>query len=308
MAETLVKERAHWLEVFSELFRVSVPNESARRIAEELCVSLDADAVSLHWRNRRGAAGLCQWPQMIPRQAVRDYLDEPAILDVDPLWRWFELTQNPTPTTDARVPSTAADRKLYQAFQEMAKSWGVEQRLGIPVELGKSENVTFVAARQGADFAVHHVELATRLRPILRALHRQDAVARVEHHAPNANRCGLTRREQTVLTLLAGGLTAWAIGHRLQISERTVHKHLENIYKKLGVGDRLSAVTQAQTLGLVSAFGVLPGRGETIDPAQACLQAHMPPATFACAWEGTQPSVPCSVQSPEMAVVSGRWT
>jgi len=52
----------------------------------------------------------------------------------------------------------------------------------------------------------------------------------------------LTNREHEVLQLVATGRTAACIGHELQISERTVHKHLENAYLKLGVHDRISAV------------------------------------------------------------------
>jgi DNA-binding NarL/FixJ family response regulator len=68
---------------------------------------------------------------------------------------------------------------------------------------------------------------------------------------------GVTGRERAVLTLLVGGLTANAIAHRLGTSPRTVHKHLENLYRKLGASDRLTAVLRAQRLGL------LPGAGET---------------------------------------------
>src|SRR3954454_5643251 len=49
----------------------------------------------------------------------------------------------------------------------------------------------------------------------------------------------LTGRELAVLGLLGDGLTAAVIGRRLGISTRTVHKHLEHVYSKLGTGDRL---------------------------------------------------------------------
>lgn len=61
----------------------------------------------------------------------------------------------------------------------------------------------------------------------------------------------LTPREQAVLGLLAEGGTAAAIARRLMISERTVHKHLEHVYAKLGVSDRLSAVVRAELLGVL---------------------------------------------------------
>ncbi|MDD7933741.1 response regulator transcription factor [Actinomycetospora straminea] len=65
------------------------------------------------------------------------------------------------------------------------------------------------------------------------------------------NRSTLTRREVAVLSLLADGFTAARIARTLSVSERTVHKHLEHIYAKLTVSDRLSAVLVAQELGLL---------------------------------------------------------
>ncbi|MBM7809251.1 helix-turn-helix transcriptional regulator [Saccharothrix algeriensis] len=62
---------------------------------------------------------------------------------------------------------------------------------------------------------------------------------------------GLTDRELAVLGVLAEGLTADAIARRMDISPRTVHRHLQHLYRKLGTTDRLSAVLRAQSLGLL---------------------------------------------------------
>jgi len=51
----------------------------------------------------------------------------------------------------------------------------------------------------------------------------------------------ITRREADVLIWLAKGKTDWEIAQILSISERTVNKHLEQIYRKLGVNNRTSA-------------------------------------------------------------------
>ena len=56
------------------------------------------------------------------------------------------------------------------------------------------------------------------------------------------------------LALLAEGLLATSIASRLRLSPRTVHKHLGNIYRKLGVHDRLVAVSLARLHGLVDAY------------------------------------------------------
>lgn len=61
----------------------------------------------------------------------------------------------------------------------------------------------------------------------------------------------LTDRELAVLDLVAGGLITVAIARRLGISPRTVAKHLEQAYRKLGANDRVSAVLQASSLGLI---------------------------------------------------------
>lgn len=52
----------------------------------------------------------------------------------------------------------------------------------------------------------------------------------------------LTRREQEVLVLAAGGASAKEIAERLVIGERTVETHLANIYRKLGVRSRVELV------------------------------------------------------------------
>ncbi|MFT3968813.1 MAG: LuxR C-terminal-related transcriptional regulator [Micropruina sp.] len=72
----------------------------------------------------------------------------------------------------------------------------------------------------------------------------------------------MTDRELQVLTLLAEGLLATSIAARLQLSPRTVHKHLGNIYRKLGVHDRLVAVSLARLHGLVETYPSSPSSAE----------------------------------------------
>jgi DNA-binding CsgD family transcriptional regulator len=62
----------------------------------------------------------------------------------------------------------------------------------------------------------------------------------------------LTLREMSILSLLSKGLTAESLARRLGISPRTAEKHLEHIYRKLDVGDRLMAVQRAYELGLLA--------------------------------------------------------
>jgi DNA-binding NarL/FixJ family response regulator len=62
----------------------------------------------------------------------------------------------------------------------------------------------------------------------------------------------LSERELTVLTLLAEGRHNREIAAQLSISPRTVDRHCDNIYAKLGVGSRTEAVVRAISTKLLS--------------------------------------------------------
>jgi DNA-binding NarL/FixJ family response regulator len=62
---------------------------------------------------------------------------------------------------------------------------------------------------------------------------------------------GLTGRETQILRLLATGMTNRAIGADLVISEKTVARHVSNIFDKLGVSSRAAATAYAYEHKLV---------------------------------------------------------
>jgi DNA-binding CsgD family transcriptional regulator len=62
---------------------------------------------------------------------------------------------------------------------------------------------------------------------------------------------GLTEREAQVLRLVAEGSTNRDAADALVLSEKTVAKHLDNIFTKLGVSSRAAAVAFALRAGLV---------------------------------------------------------
>lgn len=60
----------------------------------------------------------------------------------------------------------------------------------------------------------------------------------------------LTEREHEILDFVARGLTNPAIASRLVLSEKTVRNHVSNIFMKLQVGDRATAIVRAREAGL----------------------------------------------------------
>ncbi len=69
------------------------------------------------------------------------------------------------------------------------------------------------------------------------------------HKAPVPG--GLTSREVEVLALVATGSTNRAIAKQLVISEKTVARHVSNIFTKLGVSSRSAATAYAYEHHLV---------------------------------------------------------
>ncbi len=63
---------------------------------------------------------------------------------------------------------------------------------------------------------------------------------------------GLTAREITMLKALARGLSHKAISQELWVTEQTVKFHMGNLYRKLGVQNRLAAATYAHTHGMAA--------------------------------------------------------
>ena len=61
----------------------------------------------------------------------------------------------------------------------------------------------------------------------------------------------LTEREFNVISLVVVGLTNCQIAAKLHISVHTVKAHLEAIYDKFGVSNRVQAAIKAIVLGLV---------------------------------------------------------
>ena len=114
--------------------------------------------------------------------------------------------------------------------------------------------------RSGAPFeaAQARLELAASLTALGRAEigAREAALARERFDAlrrPSADGdrpSSLTAREREVLRLLAEGLTNRQIAERLVLSQHTVHRHVANLLRKLGLPSRAAAAAHAVRSGL----------------------------------------------------------
>ena len=150
-----------------------------------------------------------------------------------------------------RVPRALVTDQGRALVRDHLLPIGMEQQMSVPYRLGSQHHRAFILARGGRDFSREDLHVARQLQPLLRLLDRQCAVLARGADAEGPD-LGLTGRELAALRLLADGLTAYAIGRRLGISPRTVHRHLQNVYRKLGVSDRIRAVVVARESGLMA--------------------------------------------------------
>lgn len=170
-----------------------------------------------------------------------------------PMLRWFAFTRQMGPQSYGRVPDALASSRLKQDWEELAQPWGIQHQLSIPLQIGGGDFNAYVIHRPDRDYTEQELDLAIVLQPILTglALHFEIAHGNCGAMLDGAAQ-DLTSREMTILTLLGEGLTAEALARRLNISPRTADKHLEHIYRKLDVGDRLMAVQRAYELGVLT--------------------------------------------------------
>ena len=67
----------------------------------------------------------------------------------------------------------------------------------------------------------------------------------------NVESVRLTKREVEILTLIVEGHPSKKVAELLFVSKRTIDFHLDNIYEKLHVTNRMQALQRASKLGLL---------------------------------------------------------
>jgi DNA-binding CsgD family transcriptional regulator len=251
-----------WLDLVASVLAAPLTALPEERLATALMATFDAPACAFHSRpapatvvQRIYPAGLFSAAQQA--EWVRLAVEAP---DCHPLLHYYLCTGDTAPQQVADVPAVFAGPRVRGAWAELSRCHGLEHQLAIPLPPGADGPRWFVLGR-AEPFAADRMQLARRVQRLIVGLDRQvEALTRWQSRASAAGIAAagavaadvqLTPRELSVLALVADGLTAAATARRLLVAERTVHKHLERIYAKFGVSDRVSAVLRAQRLGIL---------------------------------------------------------
>ncbi|TVT53618.1 response regulator transcription factor [Amycolatopsis rhizosphaerae] len=144
-----------------------------------------------------------------------------------------------------------------EAADRAREAFDADDVLGLPVASQDGVVRGFLVYHRAEDFTDRERAYAERIQPLLAGADAQSHRLRrwrssVSESEERAAEYRLTPREVVVLGLLAEALPAVAIARRLGVSVRTVHKHVQNVYRKLGTSDRVSTILRAQWAGLIA--------------------------------------------------------
>lgn len=150
----------------------------------------------------------------------------------------------------ARGAVALADGDPGVALSALRSAFRLWQGLEVPYEAARARCQIGMACRALGDEDTGELELEAA-RTAFAELGAITDVSRVDAIAPGGGqRHGLTGRELEVLRLAAAGRSNREIATALVISERTVARHLQNIFAKLGVSSRTAACAFAFKHGL----------------------------------------------------------
>jgi DNA-binding CsgD family transcriptional regulator len=153
----------------------------------------------------------------------------------------------------ARGAVRLAEDDAGAALDALRRAGAVWQELEAPYDAARTRVLVALACRrlgdeETADLEFDAARWAFDQLGALPDRARVDALTAERQPRPDH---GLTRRELEVLRLVAAGRTNRAIAAQLFISERTVERHVSNIFLKLGVSSRAGATASAYEHGLV---------------------------------------------------------
>ena len=152
--------------------------------------------------------------------------------------------------TSAEARVLLADGDASAALGAAREAVGAWHGLGATYEAARSRVAAGRALLELGDRDAALTEF-TRARDIFAGLGAEPALTELDGLMGDRRAGGLTPREMEVLRLVSTGLTNRAIGVRLSLSEKTVARHLSNIFGKLGLSTRAAATAYAYENGLV---------------------------------------------------------
>ncbi|HET6673277.1 MAG TPA: LuxR C-terminal-related transcriptional regulator [Agromyces sp.] len=256
---------ADWVDLLADLLNQPIRHFPIEQVGSGLLTTFDVTVCAMHERAASGAVklrtvgipGHMYAGHSLPEATERmTQVANSSLMDHHPLVRWTAISRSSSPQSLRRALALTERTVRTGDALDVLHAVEVDDQIAIPLILhGNSQLVATVGRPGPSPFHDEQMQLAVRLQPLLIALKRQADVIGSLLPDEEPRELGLTGRELAVLQLLATGGTTTVIGWTLGCSGRTVQKHLEHVYRKLEVRDRVSAIRVAREARLIGGDG-----------------------------------------------------
>lgn len=233
-----------WIDLTAHLLTQHVAEDPMREICHELCTRFSAEAAgTVDFSEDRARLGVYRFSGDRPGRYAPVVGDHPLALH-------YRSTHDPRARALADVDLHPRD-PWAGAILESLHGDGLRDFVFLPLRPRDGMRHRWLGLGSGDPLGAAARDEMQRVGGLVRAIDSHSRVMSVAPPCSTDSESGLSGRERAVLVLVSRGLTATAIGAELSISPRTVSKHQQNIYRKLDVSDRVTAVMRAQELGML---------------------------------------------------------
>lgn len=250
---------------------MQIERAHVRALSRAILRLRDAAAIpAFHTRVLRAVAEIApsdiiSFNEMDPRAGTLLYYDEPlgaCLFSPDaqeiflscahehPLVKRLDAAEGPTVSKISDYLGQRAFRRL-RLYGEFYRPLRVEHQIALSIPVGTGRFVAVALNRSSPDFSEIDRFLLEELTSHVIAARAEDQAREAIRPATGEEieetwaRSGLTKREIAVTRWLTQGKSNADIAAILGISPRTVQKHLEHVFSKLGVESRTAAVRAA---------------------------------------------------------------
>lgn len=146
-----------------------------------------------------------------------------------------------------------AEGDLQSALVKLRNAWNLWEKIKSPYEAARTRFFIGMACQEAGDHDTAKLEYEAA-KWTFKQLRAKPDIVRVDsimNKKMKGKNSGLTKRELEVLQLIADGKSNKAIANELFISERTVERHVSNIFTKLDVSSRSGATAYAYKHDLI---------------------------------------------------------
>jgi DNA-binding CsgD family transcriptional regulator len=240
------------LRVLQDFYALSDLGTYPRRVITALSILIPARFITYNEVHRDPARNRYVWwpPSTQPHRRSPIYKAFERNVGEHPLIAHYARTNDHRPLAISDFLSQKEFHRL-KLYQEFYKPLRVEHQLAVTLPGPRGVVIGIAISRSRGGFSERDRSVLAALRPhVIQAYAHALRGTRLKRPGPAASssvaaHAGLSPRQIETLAWVAKGKTNAEIAALLSVSPRTVQKHLELVYQRLGVESRTAAVMRA---------------------------------------------------------------